>query len=149
MRWVKLLAVLWFLAALAARADSARIVKALPHYLDQKGHYALKPSLYERDAYQAYLRHHPALVSAIRFDVQWKGGLTEGLKLRVEARGNKDGEVRQATVEAPVRKGGLFEHWTSATIEGEAYRQLGQLTAWRVTFWSAGQQVAEQKSYLW
>ncbi len=149
MRWVKLVLVVSFLAAVAGRAETARIVKALPHYLDQKGRYALKPSLYERDAYQAYLRGHRALVSAMRFDVQWKGSHSPDLTLRVEARGNKDGETRQVTAEAPVKKGGPFERWTSVTLEGETYRGLGQLTAWRVSLWRGGKQVAEQKSYLW
>jgi hypothetical protein len=149
MRWMKLLLGLWVLAGSAAQAESARIVKVLPYYLDLKGHHALRPSLYDRDAYQAYLRKHLTLTSGLRFDVQWKGSGLEDLTLRIEMRGNKEGEPRQAQVEAPARKKGLWGRWTSVTLTGEAYQNLGLLTAWRVTLWSKGQQVAEQRSFLW
>jgi hypothetical protein len=149
MRWLKLLVLLWLLPAAAALAESAQIVKVLPFYLDQKGHHALRPSLYERDAYQAHLRKHAALRSALRFVVRWKASGLEGLTLRVEMRGSKDGQPQRAKIEAPVENKGLFGRWTSATLEGEAYKALGDLTAWRATLWSGDQQVAEQKSYLW
>jgi hypothetical protein len=146
---MKLAGVVWLLAAVVAHAESARIVKVLPFYLDQKGHHALRPSLYDRDAYQAHLRKNPALVSALRFDVQWKASGVKDLKLRVEARGSKNGQPQQAMVETPAKKKGLFGHWTSATLEGEAFKNLGKLTAWRATLWSEGKQVAEQASFLW
>ncbi len=37
MRWIKWLVALCLLAAITARADSARIVKVLPYYLDKDG----------------------------------------------------------------------------------------------------------------
>ena len=42
-----------------ASAATGRVLKVLPHLLDTNGLHTLKPSLYERDAYQAYLRKHP------------------------------------------------------------------------------------------
>ncbi len=147
-RGLSLQVLFWLLAACTVRADSAQIVKVLPQYLDQKGHHALRPSLYERDAYQAHLRKHPELRTALRFEVQWKGSALKEPMLRVEARGNRKGELQQAVLEAKATKGWLG-NWTALTLGGEAYRNLGDLTAWRVTLWSEGRQVAEQTSFLW
>jgi hypothetical protein len=149
MRWIKLPVALCLLAAAAAQAESARIVKVLPFYLDKQGQHSLRPSLYERDAYQAHLRKNPNLVSTLRFDVQWKSSGVTNLLLRVEARGNKNGQAQQAQVEVPARKKGLFGNWTSATLKGDAYTALGSLTAWRATLWSGTNQLAEQASFLW
>jgi hypothetical protein len=147
-RWMTFQVLCWLLAAFTVRAESAWILKVLPCYLDQKGRHALHPSLYERDAYQAHLRKHPELCKALRFDVQWKGsGLKEAV-LRVEARGNLKGQLQQAVLEGKATKGWLG-NWSALNLEGEAYRNLGELTAWRVTLWSGGRQVAEQKSFLW
>jgi len=41
-----------------------RIIKTLPLLLDTKGQAAISPSLFDRDAYQAYLREHTNEVSA-------------------------------------------------------------------------------------
>jgi hypothetical protein len=138
----------WLLTACTVRAESARILKVLPHYLDQKGRHALQPSLYERDAYQAHLKKHPELCKALRFDVEWKASGVKDPVLRMEARGNLKGQPRQAVAEGKGTKGWL-SHWSSVTLEGEAFRNLGELTAWRATLWSGGRQVAEQKSFLW
>jgi len=147
-RWMTFQVLCWLLAALTVRADSARIIKVLPQYLDQKGHHALRPSLYERDAYQAYLRKHPELCSALRFEVEWKAaGLKEAV-LRVEVRGNLKGQPQQAVAEGKATRGWL-SNWGTARLEGEAFRKLGEITAWRATLWSEGRQVAEQKSFLW
>ena len=66
-------------------AASAKISKVLPHLLDREGRHVVSPSLYERDAYQAYLRQHPEEVGGLRFDVSWKVSreLAEGLRLRI------------------------------------------------------------------
>jgi hypothetical protein len=148
MRWMKWLLVIWLAAAGAAQAESAKILKVLPYYLDQKGRHAMRPSLYERDAYQAHLRKHPELRSALRFDVQWKAFLLKELTLRVEARGNREGQVQLVVLETPLKKG-LLANWGTVTLSGEAYKRFGVLTAWRATLWSGGRQMAEQESFLW
>ena len=60
MRW--LLTILLLLGSLAAvdatDAMTGHIVKVLPLFLDLNGQDALSPSLYDRDAYQVYLRAH-------------------------------------------------------------------------------------------
>src|SRR5580693_8373876 len=75
-------------AASAAEAATGHIVKMLPLFLNLKGHDALSPSLFDRDAYQAYLRQHTNEVSGVRFDVLWRASNAKDaqLKLRLELR---------------------------------------------------------------
>jgi len=130
---------------------SGQVIKALPLFLDLKGHDAVSPSLYDRDAYQVYLRQHPDQRSAIRFDVLWKASNTGSaeLKLWVELRGiGQNGLPRQATLDQVV-KPGFFHHWTSVTLGGEGYKNFGELVAWRVTLWAGDKMIGEQKSFLW
>ena len=138
-------------AALAGDAVAGRVVKVLPFFLDLKGHEALSPSLYDRDAYQAYLRRHIDQRSAMRFDVLWKtsnAGSAE-LKLRVELRGiAQNGLPHQAILEQTVTPH-FFRHWDTLMLTGEDYRDLGELVAWRATLWSGSQMLGEQKSFLW
>jgi hypothetical protein len=137
--------------AFAGDAAAGRVVKALPLFLDIQGREALSPSLYDRDAYQAYLRRHPDQRSAVRFDVLWKASNTgeASLKLRVELRGlARNGMPHQATLEQPVTPH-FFRHWNSLTLGGGGYKDFGELVAWRVTLWSGEQCLGEQKSFLW
>jgi len=138
-------------AAFAGDAVKGRIVKVLPFFLDLKGQNALSPSLYDRDAYQAYLFGHVNQRSALRFDVLWKAsdGDNIKLKLRVELRGIGQGGIpRQATLEQTVTPH-FFRHWNSLTLGGADYKNFGELVAWRVTLWSGDQLLGEQKSFLW
>jgi hypothetical protein len=150
MRCLALSLCLWLAASAAALADDAvRILKVLPHFLDQKGRHALNPSLYERDAYQAKLRQNPKLRSGLRFDVQWKGGAKRPLKLRIEMRGGKDDQITRRTLEAPAERHGWFSNWSEAKLTGDDYQKFGEMVAWRVTLWDGDQQVAVEKSFLW
>ena len=60
------------MAAPAADTVTGRVIKVLPFLLDQQGRNATSPSLFDRDAYQAFLREHGTNVSAVRFDVLWQ-----------------------------------------------------------------------------
>ena len=127
-------------------------MKVLPHFLDLKGRHTLSPSLFERDAYQAHLRQNPKQRSAIRFDIQWKtkGTSAESLKLRVELRGAAQGNVpKELVLESPVERRGRFSQWTAVSLGGEDYKDLGEVTAWRVTLLEGAQSLGEQKSFLW
>ena len=138
-------------ATFASDAVSGRVVKVLPLLLDRKGRDAVSPSLYDRDAYQVYLRQHTNEISAIRLDVLWKVSNAKGakLKLRVELRGiGAGGLPRQTTLEQSVTPG-FFRRWTSLTLGGVDYKNSGELVAWRATLWSDGQMIGEQKSFLW
>jgi hypothetical protein len=145
------LAFLLFSVTVPARADGARVTKVLPHYVDQAGRHTLAPSLYERDAYQAYLRRHPEERSTIRFDVHWKAksGRHADLKLRIEMRGVKENELTSHTIEQPVARKGWLGTWSSIPLPLETYRELGDLNAWRVTLWDGDTAIAEQRSFLW
>lgn len=138
----------------SASAATGRVIKVLPHYLDLEGRASLSPSLYDRDAYQAFLRLHPEKRSGLRFDVFWRGRVAGGteLKLRAELRGTAKGNLpSQTMLETGVKIGrsGAAKRWTSLTLASEDYKKFGEVTAWRVTLWSGDQMVAEQKSFLW
>lgn len=138
-------------AAFAGDAVKGRVVKVLPFLVDTNGCIARSPSLYDRDAYQAYLLRHANQCSAIRFDVLWKASDNENanLKLQVEMRGiGQGGMPRQATLEQTVASH-LFRHWNSLTLGGEDYKNFGELVAWRATLWSGNRMLSEQKSFLW
>src|SRR5258706_13062854 len=82
-------------------ASSGKYTQVLPHYLDLEGRQSIRPSLYDRDAYQAKLRRNPKERSGMRFDVQWRARGAGESKLRVELRGGHGKELTHATLEAP------------------------------------------------
>ena len=137
------------LAIPAAQAGSAKVLKVLPHYLDDKGRMALNPSLYARDAYQAHLRLNPGKRSGVKFDVNWRGRGLGQLKLRLELRGARGQGPTTVTLEETVGSTGWFSKWTTLRFTEEQSKTLGELTAWRATLWSGDKLVAEQKSFLW
>jgi len=139
-------------AAFPAAAAKGEVVKVLPQLLDLQGRHTLSPSLYERDAYQAFLRIHTNEVSGMRFAIQWQasGKSSAPLKLRIEARGTAKGDLPSRTVlEREVKPGGWFSHWIYVPLTGEDYKKFGSLTAWRVTLWEGDQLLSEQSSFLW
>ena len=141
-----------FLAALSATAATGHVIKVLPEFVDLKGRASLSPSLYERDAYQAFLRQHTNQISGMVFNVQWKTkGRTSGsVKLRVETRGVIRGTTPEAlTLEKPVKPGGWFTHWTAIPVSTAEWKKLGAVTAWRVSLWEDGQLLGDQRSFLW
>jgi hypothetical protein len=149
MRWSTVLPVVLFLSALGAESATAKILKVLPHLLDRDGRHTLSPSLYERDAYQAFLRKNPGQCSGLRFDIQWKAKRLAGtrLLLRVEIRGSK--EAKPVLLEQPAQPNHWYRHWSSVRLDGAAYRRVGEVIAWRATLWEGDRLVAEQKSFLW
>lgn len=153
MRWKKtLLAVfLCFVGASLLDARDARVIKVLPHYLDADGRHTLSPSLYERDAYQVYLRKHPKERAALRFDVQWKADSKKpaNLFLRVELRGVRGNTITTQTLETPVTKKSWLSQWSSLLLSGERFAAVGEMVAWRVSLWNGDGQIADQKSFLW
>lgn len=151
----KLLIVLFMLGLFvpvhAADAVAGRVVKVLPFFLDAQGRNAKSPSLYDRDAYQAYLREHTNEISAMRFDVQWKAAKNPAEKttLRIELRGiGERGVPHLKTLETDVTPG-TFRQWTNFALGHDDYKQFGSVVAWRVTLWRSGVQLGEQKSFLW
>jgi hypothetical protein len=146
--WVALI-LAWSLCGLTLEAASTRIMKVLPHRLDEEGRHTLSPSLYERDAYQAQLRKRPEQVAGMRFDVQWKVDRTEAfdLRMRIEIRGREDPSVH--TLEERVRRRPWYNRWSAMTLDQEGWRAVGDVVAWRVTLWSGPRLLAEHRSFLW
>jgi hypothetical protein len=137
--------------AISVSAATGKVVKVLPHLLDLKGRQSLSPSLYDRDAYQARLRQTPELCSGMQFDILWRGrsATREQATLRLELRGTAKGDVpTQKTIETVVTITGTG-HWERVRLDGDAYKQFGEVTAWRVTLWNGDQLLGEQKSFLW
>jgi hypothetical protein len=119
--------------------------------MDTNGAVATTPSLFDRDAYQAWLMEHTNEVSGIRFDVCWKARHADRqtLKLRVELRGvGAGGMPTEAVLEQTVTPK-IFHHWISLTLAGQSYKKLRTLAAWRATLWNGQQEISEQKSFLW
>ena len=145
--WLSL--VCWFAAVLAADASTGKVLKVLPHLLDRDGRQSLSPSLYERDAYQAFLRKNPEKCSGLRFDIQWKVKSVAGaqMKLRVEVRGSK--EAKPLVLEQPAERNHWYNRWSSLRLDGESYQKVGEVIAWRATLWKGERLIAVQKSFLW
>ena len=137
--------------AVSAPAATGKIIKVLPHFLDAQGRDSKSPSLYDRDAYQAWLRRHPEACSGIRYDVQWKAREATGtLKLRLELRGIAQGSLpRQKTIETEIKPSHGLSRWNGVGLTGDDYKAFGEVTAWRVTLWDGDTMLAEQKSFLW
>src|ERR1039458_8649705 len=148
--WLTILCLLTMPARPAGAADG-KVIKALPQFLDAQGQSALSPSLYDRDAYQAYLRKHPGLRQALRLTVQWKARSVDWskMKLRAELRGVLGNALHTTTLEMPIRKNGIFGNWTDFKIEGQDFQDFGELAAWRVTLWEGDTPLASQQSFLW
>lgn len=128
------------------------VQKVLPQLMDEKGRCTVSPSLFDRDAYQAYLSKNPGKVSGIRYNVRWKARHAEGTKLtlRVELRGMFEGKFpRQATLEQTFDGAASIRRWTELELRGEAYAEFGKITAWRATLWCGDTMLDEYKSFLW
>jgi len=138
-------------AVQAADAVNGRILKVLPFLLDQQGRNAKSPSLYDRDAYQAWLIQHTNQVSAMRYDIWWKATPAPGEKIKIslELRGNGTNSLPKLTTLETNVVPGKYRQWTSIPLAGEDYKNLGAVVAWRATLWNDGQLLGEQKSFLW
>ncbi len=147
-RWSSLAIVFLIAVSVSANAQTVKVLKVLPHFLDQKGRASLRPSLFDRDAYQVELRGSKTNRSALRFDVNWVGRGFDELTLRVEAKGGTPRKPQTIVLEEKVHPG-FFNKWTSLTLGGEDYRRLGEMIAWRATLWYGTNQLSEQTSFLW
>jgi hypothetical protein len=131
---------------------SGRIVKVLPHLLDEDGNHTVSPSLFDRDAYQALLRANPERVTGIRYDVRWKASRANGqaLTVRLELRGLFEGKFpRSTTLETTVQGQKSLRCWTALELSGDPYLQFGKVIAWRATLWNGETLMDEYRSFLW
>lgn len=146
---IRSLLVAALLPLLSAPAAEARVVKVLPHRLDSQGRHALSPSLYERDAYQAELRAHPDRIRGLRIDVLWslKERTSVPCVLRLELRGSKGADP--VVIERPVSRGFLRRRWTKVLLDPAEFEKVGDVSAWRVSLRSGGEELASTASFLW
>ncbi len=146
--------------AILTHAADAKVRKVLPSLVDLEGRASLHPSLYERDAYQAYLRKNPELVGGMRFDVHWSAPVAKAqpLELRLELRGatlrtnNAPAGVTQTnavTLTSAVTPARFGARWTRVTLSPETLRQVGDVTAWKATLLRGGTELASTQSFLW
>jgi hypothetical protein len=138
-------------AARGADASSGHIVKVLSFFQDRQGRDSTSPSLFDRDAYQAYLREHTNEVTALRYDVLWNATPAPGekIKITVELRGvgtNREPKLKALEAEVVPRK---FRQWTAIPLAGEDFRNFGAVVAWRVRLWRGDQMLDQQQSFLW
>jgi len=150
MRWVVALCLaLGILAVGGCKTQSARIAKVLPHYLDHQGRHTPAPSLFERDAHQAYLRANPEEIGGLRFDIHWNSTYytVTGVRLRLELRGSKDPQT--LVLEEAIEKRPWYQRWTAIELDRETFDQLGEVVAWRATLWEGDRLLAERQSFLW
>ena len=140
------LAVVLFVFGLAtiAQADP-KISKVLPHWLDKQGRHTLSPSLFERDAYQAHLRADPDQRSGIRFDIKWAGS-GNNLVLQVELQ--TVDATKPVVLSQPLRSG-RRGGWSALKLDGEHYKKLGKIIAWRARLLDGKKMLDERQSFLW
>ncbi len=138
-------------AASAADVATGRVHKVLPLLLDLKGHASTSPSLFDRDAYQDYLRQHTNQISGVRFEVLWSVSHADeaDLKLRLELSGTGPDSLPRATTLEEKITPHFFRHWTSLTLADADLKNFGNVTSWRATLWSGERMIGEQKSFLW
>jgi hypothetical protein len=132
-------------------AGEARIAKVLPSLLDRQGRASVAPGLYERDAYQAFLRSTPDQIGGLRIDVRWKAPRPPSgtVRLRLELRGSNTSTNAPLLIErevTPPRWGGS---WTEITLDAAARQQLGDLVAWRASLRRDDEEWTSVQSFLW
>ena len=148
---IPLLVLASFVALAADVVPGGRVIKVLPFLLDLQGREAKSPSLFDRDAYQAYLRIHTNEITAIRFDIQWKATKTtnEDLRIRLEIRGVGDRGMPTTKTFETNAPAGVFHGWTMFALGGDERKKFGGVVAWRATLWNGDQLFGEQQSFLW
>ena len=133
------------------RAGAPRIVKVFPLRIDSKNRTALTPSLFDRDAYQAFLRKNPKQCTGMVFKVQSKvpAGSPTSLTAKLEVRGEKAGDQTSFTAEKRLERDKFGSTWFQFDVTGEAWGRLKGVSAWRISLFDGEKLVSEQKSFLW
>lgn len=147
------LAAAWLVTAsvLTSLAGEPRILKVLPHHMDEQGRISIFPGLFERDAYQRELRQGKIPTSGVRFDIQWQAGPhdKDGLTLRVTTRTAKKDAFHPVVIEASTKGNRRIGGWSSVALDGPRYQEAGEVLAWRVVLLDGEREIAAQESFLW
>ncbi len=138
------------LLAWPARAADQRVIKVLPHLLDKDGAHTVSPSLFDRDAYQSWLKKNPDHQTGVRYDIHWRSAKPGKFELKLELLGRVEkGQIKRRTVEGKVSVQRSKSQWTALSLTGEDFKQFGPIVAWRVSLWQGDQLVAKHQSFLW
>ena len=138
------------LLAWPARAADQRVIKVLPHLLDKDGAHTVSPSLFDRDAYQSWLKENPDHQTGVRYDIHWRSAKPGKFELKLELLGRVEkGQIKRRTVEGKVSVQRSKSQWTALSLTGEDFKQFGPIVAWRVSLWQGDQLVAKHQSFLW
>ena len=141
---------LMLVATIVASAAEQRVIKVLPHLMDTEGRHARSPSLFERDAYQAWLRKNPEEQSGIRYDFQWQSYISGKYTIKLELLGRVvDGKANTKTVTLEFDVKDRRRRWQSIEFVGEEYQTFGQIVAWRISIWQGEGMLAKKQSFLW
>ncbi len=133
-----------------ARAADQKVIKVLPHLLDKDGAHTVSPSLFDRDAYQSWLKKNPDHQTGVRYDIHWRSAKPGKFELKLELLGRvKKGQIKRRTVEGKVSVQRSKSQWTALSLTGEDFKQFGPIVAWRVSLWQGDQLVAKHQSFLW
>lgn len=144
------LLIVLLLAAWPARAADQKVLKVLPHLLDKDGRHTVSPSLFDRDAYQSWLKENPDQQTGIRYDIHWRSAVPGQFILKLELLGRVEkGQIKRRTIEGPVSNQRPRSRWSSLSLTGEEFKQFGPIVAWRVSLWHGDQLLAKHQSFLW
>lgn len=129
-----------------------KIYKVLPHLLDLNGKHRNAPSLFERDAYQEFLRKNPDQVSGLGFDIHWKcpDSHKRDLLLTLEIRGSNNYQSAPFQKIIAVKGKKYFKTWSRIMLDREDLESIGKIVAWKATLVEADKGVlTEHLSFLW
>lgn len=138
-----------FVTCVASAAEQ-RVIKVLPHLVDKEGRHARSPSLFERDAYQAWLRDNSQEQSGIRYDIQWQSYISGEYTMKLELLGKAaQGRANSKIIEVKLTVTNRRRHWDAIEFKDEEFKEFGQIVAWRVSIWQGEELLAKKQSFLW
>jgi hypothetical protein len=145
------LALAFMICGATSFAGSTKIIKVLQQRIDMEGRTSVSPSLYDRDAYQFWLRQKPEVCGGTRFQIQWKAEAASqrSLFLRIELVTAKSGVDKALVFERPVRAPSHWSRWSSITLASDEMTAVGEIIAWRVSLLDQETVLARQRSFLW
>lgn len=143
-------------------AAGRHLKKVLFFWLDEDGQYSQHPSMFERDAYQAYLRDNPEEIHGLKVAVLLSGssGKLESSSLELKIQGPPGPEIKEPLefrlelADKLDRKLRRWVYWdidpVNAEASDEALKLLPEsIVSWRLTLLDEGQPVDRLQSYLW
>lgn len=143
-------------------AAGRHLKKVLFFWLDKDGQYSQHPSMFERDAYQAYLRENPEEIHGLKVAILLSGskGKLESSELELKIQGPPGPEIKEPLefrlelADQVDRKLRRWVYWDIDPVNAEAsdgsLKLLPEaIVSWRLTLLDEDQPVDRLQSYLW